>query len=302
MRAAAIFGLGSSEKNLSAFKKNVDANWWIGMPTASSEVDAILIFGGDGTIHRHLPRLVELKLPVLVVPCGSGNDFARSLHLTTQKSSLRAWRQFSQGAGKIREIDLGVISSFAEDEKRASDVSRTDLHYFCCVAGVGLDSEVARRANNLPQWLRGYGGYAASLPGALLRFCPFRAKLSMASEPNPERFVIYKDSPIILAAFANTPVYGGGMRIAPNACLDDGRLDLCVVNNIDKFKLFCLFPTVYFGRHLDRKEVEYARASRLRIETEKPLDVYADGEYVCRTPVEISVAPKSLRVIVDSSP
>jgi len=299
MRAAVIFGLGSSEKNLKAFAKASDTNWQIGMPASSSEADAILIFGGDGTIHRHLPRLVELKLPVLVVPCGSGNDFARSLHLSSPRLSLRAWRQFSQGAAKVREIDLGVISSLGQDETRDLGISPTHQHYFCCVAGVGLDSEVARRANELPQWLRGRGGYAASLPGALLRFCSFQAKLSTASEQNPQGFVIYKEAPITLAAFANTPVYGGGMRIAPNARLDDGQLDLCVVNNIDKFKLFCLFPTVYFGRHLDMKEVEYTRASRLRIETEKPLDVYADGEYVCQTPVEISVASKSL-VIVDS--
>ena len=104
--------------------------------------------------------------------------------------------------------------------------------------------------------------------------------------------------PTILAAFANTPTYGGGMKIAPQAKLDDGKLDICIVRAMNKFKLFCLFPTVYFGRHLKFGEVEYGQVARVRLETEHPLDVYADGEFVCQTPVEFSVARDALKVIV----
>ena len=86
------------------------------------------------------------------------------------------------------------------------------------------------------------------------------------------------------------------MRIAPNARMDDGQLDVCVIPAIDPFKLFCMFPTVYFGRHLNLRGVESFQASRLRVETETPLDVYADGEFVCRTPVEVSVQPSALKV------
>jgi diacylglycerol kinase family enzyme len=67
---------------------------------------------------------------------------------------------------------------------------------------------------------------------------------------------------------------------------------------MDKLKLFCLFPTVYFGGHLNSSHVEYAQTDAARIETESPLDVYADGEYVCQTPVEFSIAPNALQVIV----
>ena len=66
---------------------------------------------------------------------------------------------------------------------------------------------------------------------------------------------------------------------------------------MDKFKLFCLFPTVYFGRHLSLDEIEYFQAGQALIETEAPLDVYADGEPVCKTPAQFSVAPSALRVI-----
>ena len=104
--------------------------------------------------------------------------------------------------------------------------------------------------------------------------------------------------PTILAAFANTPTYGGGMKIAPQAKLDDGKLDICIVRAMNKFKLFCMFPTVYFGGHLGFEEVEYDQAATAKLETERPLDVYADGEYVCQTPVEIGVAGNALKVMV----
>jgi diacylglycerol kinase family enzyme len=91
------------------------------------------------------------------------------------------------------------------------------------------------------------------------------------------------------------------MRIAPRARLDDGLLDICVVSDLNKFRLFCLFPTVYFGRHLSIPEVDYFQAENLRLETERPLDVYADGEYVCQTPIEITVASRTLPVIVHPS-
>ena len=105
------------------------------------------------------------------------------------------------------------------------------------------------------------------------------------------------DQRVVAAVFANTPVYGGGMRIAPKAQLDDGRLDVCLIRDISKLKLLSAFPTVYFGRHLGIREVDYFFVACARVETDRPLDVYADGEHVGTTPVEIGVAPSALRVI-----
>jgi diacylglycerol kinase (ATP) len=298
MRAAAIFGLGSSTQALKPFQKNSPAAWLIGMPASSSEADAILIFGGDGTVHRHLAQLVSLQLPVLVVPCGSGNDFARALNLRSIRHSLAAWRKFSSAGGNVREIDLGIIAPVESDTTRNSKLETGNSHYFCCVGGVGLDGEIARRANELPRWLRGHGGYVLSFMPALFRFAPLPMKIMVPHSDHPSVFVERSAAPTVLAAFANASTYGGGMRIAPRAQLDDGQLDICVVSDVDKFKLFCLFPTVYFGRHLNIPEVEYFQAERLRLETERPMDVYADGEYVCQTPIEVSVARRALRVIV----
>jgi len=88
------------------------------------------------------------------------------------------------------------------------------------------------------------------------------------------------------------------MKIAPHARMDDGLIDVCVVGSIDPFKLFCMFPTIYFGRHLSIRQVQYFQAARLRLETETPLDVYADGEYICQTPVEVSLVPGALKVLI----
>jgi diacylglycerol kinase (ATP) len=293
MRAAAILGLGCSAESLQPFQTDASIEWRIGMPAAVNQADVILLLGGDGTIHRHLSQLVKLGLPVLVVPAGSGNDFARALGMRRVRDSIAAWRKFCAGQGNVRAIDLGVITPL--EAAGESPVPHTPSHYFCSVAGVGLDGEVARRANGLPRWLRRHGGYALSLAPTIFRFAPFPAKILTPDEAGS--WAMRSDQPTILAAFANTSTYGGGMKIAPRAQMDDGQLDICVIGSVDPFKLACMFPTVYFGRHLSIREVDYFQASHLRVETEAPLDVYADGEYVCRTPVEVSVQSEALKVL-----
>jgi diacylglycerol kinase (ATP) len=291
MRAAAILGLGCSAKDLTPFQTDAAVEWRMGMPAAGDQADVILLFGGDGTVHRHLGQLVKLGLPVLVVPAGSGNDFAYSLNLRTVRDSRAAWEKFRGGAGNVGQIDLGLISFRAEAGGAPAPHSR----YFCCVAGVGLDGEVARRANNLPRWLRGHGGYVLSLVPTIATFAPLPLKVSTTDAYSG--WMVRSDQPTLLAAFANTPVYGGGMKIAPRAKMDDGLLDVCIVRAVNRLKLFSVFPTVYAGRHLGIREVNYFQAERARVETESPLDVYADGEYVCRTPVEISIQRAALKAV-----
>jgi len=304
MRAAAILGLGCSQKDLKLFRTDANIDWRTGMPASADQADLILLLGGDGTIHRHLSQLVKLGLPVLVVPAGSGNDFARALGLSRVRDSLAAWRRYCGGQDNLRTIDLGVIAPLeAADALPPNEPARNSAlgirHYFCSVAGVGLDGEVARRANALPRWLRGHGGYALTLAPTIFRFAPLPMKIFTPDEAGG--WETRSDQPTILAACANTSTYGGGMRIAPRARMDDGQLDVCVIGGIDPFKLACLFPTVYFGRHLSIRGVEYFQAARLRVQTETPLDLYADGEYVCRTPVEIVVERGALSVIVHPS-
>lgn len=292
MNAAVILGPGNVSKPLAAFQRAAHAQW----TSLIEQADAVVIFGGDGTIHRNLPTMIDLGVPLMVVPCGSGNDFARSLGLRDPGDSLAAWQTFASGAGNVRSIDLGVIQSLTQAGVTSAAVGAANVdgcsHYFCCSGSVGLDVEIVRRANKLPSWVRARGGYGLSAPGEFFRFQPFPMKVSS----NGTSGGVFR--PTLLAAVANAPTYGGGVKIAPHAKLDDGKLDLCVVRAMDKFKLFCLFPTAYFGRHLISKSVEYGQTDRVRIETDAPVDVYADGEYVCKTPVEFNVAREVLQVIV----
>jgi len=280
MRAAAILGPGNVSKHVAAFQRATGAQW----TSLIEQADVVVIFGGDGTIHHQLPTLVDLDVPVLVVPCGSGNDFARALGLRRMRDSVDAWKNFVSGSTKAKTIDLGIVRSLAGEVHAP--------RYFCCVAGVGIDTQIAARANRLPRWLRSKGGYFLSAPPEFLRFEPLPMRVSC----DGTRASAFR--PTILAAVANAPAYGGGMKIAPQAKVDDGMLDVCVVAGMDVWKLFCLFPTVYFGRHLGFDEVEYTQAPEVSIETGNPLEVYADGEYVCKTPVDFSIARNALQVVV----
>jgi diacylglycerol kinase (ATP) len=200
------------------------------------------------------------------------------------KDSVRVWRNFEAGKIQAQAIDLGVIAPSASPER---------THYFCCVAGCGLDAAAARRANQMSRWLRGHGGYALALLPLLMKLPAFSMRLTEFNGKD------HTDSEklTLLTAFANTQFYGDGMRIAPQADFADGKLDICRISTLNPFELFCMFPTVYFGRHLLNPKVEYSRAERVHVQAETPLDIYADGEFVCQTPAEISVAAGALRVI-----
>jgi diacylglycerol kinase (ATP) len=241
-------------------------------------VSAALIFGGDGTVHRHLPQFHQFQTPVLVVPSGSGNDFAKALGIRNIDIAVRAWKQFCIDGKNVREIDLGVIHAGGEEI------------LFCCVAGVGMDAEANARANRMPAWLKGKGGYMLAALQSLIAFKP--AEMSITATGREIR------GPTFFIAAGNAQSYGGGMKVTPHATLNDGLLDICVVSKMNKLKLLCWVPTIFFGEHLRLKQVEYFQAKQIRIEAERPLDLYADGESAGRTPVEIGIIPRGLRVIV----
>jgi len=247
--------------------------------------DAVIVLGGDGTIHHYLSELSQLKIPVLMVPRGSGNDFAGALGLRTEGDSVAAWNRFLETSNS-REIDLGMITPLGE----ASSSPRL----FCNVAGAGLDSDANRRANAMPRWLRGRGGYVLGALGAIRKSASRRFVIEAQQVAFPARRI---EEPGLMVAFANGPTYGGGLRIAPAADFADGQLDVCFVRQVGRARLLWLLRRVFSGQHVKLPEVEYFKAWSARLETEVPLDVYADGEFVCRTPIEVGVAPKALRII-----
>ncbi|HJT01332.1 MAG TPA: diacylglycerol kinase family protein [Terriglobales bacterium] len=290
MRALAILGPKATQHDLVPFRV-AGKEIIFAENLTQAAADAVLVLGGDGTVQRHLADLVRAQIPLLVIPAGSANDFARALGLRTHAEALHAWRRFLAAGDNIRQIDVGIFN-FASQAAGA-----TNTAYFSCAIGAGVDAEVARRANSFPGWLRGHGGYFLAAILALLRFQAHRIIVTATQADGTRRMISEAG---ILAAAANAPWYGHGMRIAPQAELDDGLLEFCFVRRVGKLRLLRLFPKIYHGGHVGLPEVEYFRVERLRIESEVPLAVHADGEPLGQTPVEVSVARGALRVIVGS--
>jgi diacylglycerol kinase (ATP) len=290
VHAAAILGPGVSECDLRPFRLP-GVTLSVEPDPAFADMDAVLIFGGDGTVHHQLAALAQAALPSIVVPHGSGNDFACALGLPSREASLTAWKRFCSGERNLRRIDLGIIRPLPDGP----------VTYFCEAAGVGIDSAVIQHVNRMPSWLRRNGGYLIATLTALV--C-YRTRPTTVSLPEAETAgVEFKNrisEPALTVLIGNGSRYGDGMRIAPNADFADGQLDVCFVRHIPRLRVPGLLHTLYRGTHIQLPAVEYFRAARLRIATDPPLELCADGEYVCRTPAEIAVAPLAISVIVDS--
>jgi diacylglycerol kinase family enzyme len=337
MRAFALPGLHVKERDVRRFELP-GVNLFSGNELdPTDQPDAALIFGGDGTVHRHLAGLALKQIPALVVPVGSGNDFAQSIGINNVAMALKAWQRFCGSGDNVRAIDLGTIQPPEEnlpdpgDTVPWRDESLETMHFvpdgprrelpqmgarimqsqlrrateaqdeiarttvFACIAGTGLDAAVNRLALKQSRWLRGHGGYVIALLQTLGSFQPPHIKVSVESDGVWRTAV---DERGFLIAAGNGPQYGHGMRLAHRAQMDDGLLDLCFVRLLSKMRLLRLFRVVYRGRHLGMKEVEYFQAARLRIATDPASEVFADGEYICNTPVEIGVRREALRVII----
>jgi len=280
MTPIALFHPGVSQKAVDAFRLISPELSIVSDLASHKDANAALIFGGDGTVHRYLPDLHKYKIPTLVVPAGSGNDFAKALGIANQRVALQAWKRFCSTGDNVKEIDLGVVRS----------AGREPPTLFCCVASSGLDAEANRLANRMPAWLRAYGGYLVAALRTLAAFTPVEFRVTAGDRAiRREGFFV---------AVGNAHRYGGGMKITPQAKVDDGLLDVCFIGRMAKLKVLCALPTLPFGAHTRLKEVEYLRSESVTIEAARPLEVYADGEYVCQTPVEIGLLPRAMPMIV----
>jgi diacylglycerol kinase family enzyme len=198
-------------------------------------------------------------------------------------------RDLPQMGGRIMQSQL----------RRRSEAEReiTETTFFGCIAGTGLDAAVNRRAMQQSHWLRAHGGYVLALLQTIGGFHPPLMTLSVESGGSWQTRI---DEPGFLLAAGNGPQYGHGMRLTHRARMDDGLLDVCFVRAIGKLRLLRLFRVVYHGGHIGMSEVEYFQAERVRLATDRPMEIFADGEFICRTPVEIGVRRNALRVIVPS--
>jgi diacylglycerol kinase (ATP) len=237
--------------------------------------DAVVVVGGDGVIADALQALAGTDIPLGIIPAGTGNDHAREYGLPTNDPAAAA---DVVAGGRTETVDLGRILDHNGVTK-----------WFGTVAAAGFDSLVTDRANRM-RWPRGRMRYNLAMLAELsqLRLLPFRLVLDGREE-------IATD--LTLAAFGNTRSYGGGMLICPNANHADGQLDITMVHSASRTRLIRLFPTVYKGTHVGLDEVNTARATSVDVES-PGINAYADGEFACALPAEISAVPGALRVLV----
>jgi len=238
---------------------------------AQEGLDRLLVAGGDGTVHHAIRGLEGGDCALAILPLGSGNDLAAALGVPSALAAAAA---------------LGL-----HGERRRIDLARFGAVPFGCVAGVGFDSEVNRYANALRR-LRGPLIYVWSVLRVLPRFRPPRVELTHAGGGY--------SGPAMFVAFANAPRYGGGMRIAPDARLDDGEMDVVVVKALPRTKLLRVFPRVFTGTHTRFPEIEIVRARRAEIALDRPLIAHGDGEPLLEVgarPVTVEVVPNGLLVV-----
>ncbi|MBS4730136.1 diacylglycerol kinase [Mycobacterium sp. SM1] len=236
--------------------------------------DALVVAGGDGVVSDALQALANTDIPLGIVPAGTGNDHAREFGLPTKHPDTAA---DIIADGWTETIDLGRICD------RAGVVK-----WFGTVATAGFDSLVTERANRM-RWPRGRMRYNLAILAELsqLRLLPFRLLLDNGHE-------IVAD--LTLAAIGNTRSYGGGMLICPDADHADGQLDITMVRCPSRSRLIRLLPTIFKGTHVGLDEVSTARTTSTDIES-AGITVYADGEYACRLPAEISAVPGALQIL-----
>lgn len=205
-----------------------------------------------------------------IVPSGTGNDMAANL-----------------GYARRKPLDACVV--LARGERRPIDVGRIEGgRVFLCVAGGGFDSEVNREANRIKH-LRGTAVYLVAVVKTLMRFRPARFDITLDED------LLSFDG--MFVAVGNASSYGGGMRITPDARLDDGLFDVCLVREMGRPTLLTQLPRLFTGGHVRHPAVEVVRARRVRIEADRPFALYADGEEVGPLPATLTLEAAALDVV-----
>jgi len=287
MIAHAILGPGARDSDLRLLRSTAGLTIHASRDfTSIDDVSLFVILGGDGTMHRFLPELVRSEKPVLIVPCGSGNDLARALGIRSIADAKTLASDFVHGKGMLRDIDIGVITHSAGKETP-----------FCCTAGVGLDASAGEFANRMPRWLRAHGGYLMAAMNGVLANPKVELTISAGSGSEAKRI----EQTACLFTIANTPSFGGGLPIAPEARIDDGQFDCILADIMTKARLMRASLSLVRGTHLGLPEVHFIRATAIHLESDPPARVYGDGEFVCETPCEVRIAPAALRVLASEN-
>ena len=243
----------------------------LALAAATRDVRLVLAWGGDGTVNEVASALVFGEVPLGIIPAGSGNGLANELGISRRPERAIAKALASTG----RLIDVGEI------ERR----------YFINVAGVGFDAHIAAAFNAATNTRRGLAGYVRLTARALRHYVPARYRITTDTGSVEPR--------AIFATLANSPQFGNGAKISPGAKVDDGLLDLVVVEETSRFRTICGLPRLFTGT-VDRiRGCTINRVTRVVIESDEPIPFHVDGEPVAGgTRLDARIHPGALRVCV----
>ncbi len=240
-------------------------------------MEAIYACGGDGIVHQAIQAVAQTDTALGVIPCGSGNDFARTVGVplgdpaAAIAHSLTGSRLVDLGRVDVGQVGLGGVQQT----------------WFGTVLASGFDSKVNDRVNRT-RWPKGRLRYNLSIVAELAAFKPLPFRIEIDG--------VTTELEAMLVAIGNGSCYGGGMRICPTADITDGLLDVTVISRMSRSKLMRLFPSVYPGRHVLRPEVLTFQARS--ITTMAPaVNAYADGEYIAALPITCVAVQGALRVL-----
>jgi diacylglycerol kinase (ATP) len=275
-----------------AFTKAAGDGRSLAMKAAESGREFIIACGGDGTINEVANGILESERDVEfgVLPSGTGGDFRRSLGIP--QSSREAARALRDGKTKLIDVGRATFQSHAGET-----VSR----YFLNVSSFGLAASIIERVKSTKalDWLplggvRGRANFALSTLQEVVGLDPITVRVKIDDgEERPLQTVNF--------CVANARYFGGGMMIAPEAKLDDGKLDLVNIGDIRTAKILLNAYTLYVGSHLDLKEVKSSLVNRIEVspaDGNAEIHIETDGELPGRLPAVYEIVPQALRVRV----
>jgi len=252
-----------------------DAERWTSS-FGTADPGRVVAVGGDGTVQEVVNGIMAAGhdgTSLGIVPVGTGNDLARSLALPRDPGA--AWT-VAVGRGE-RPMDLMRATSGDGRER-----------WFGAAGGIGFDAQVAAAMAARSAWQRGRAGYLVTTLAQLRRFDNRSVELTLDGVASTAR--------VLFVAVANGEFYGGGMRIAPGARVDDGMLDICVVGNMSRLTALGQLANLYRGTHVNHPQVEMRRARSVAISGASATLVHLDGEPFGGLPVRIELQPGCLLV------